>query len=94
MALGAGLLFSHRPEEAVSAYRKCVDRVPDYLPWQLGLTVAYVAAGKVEQAMAQAKEILRINPKTTAEDNYWVRVIGGRKERASVIDALRRAGLK
>jgi adenylate cyclase len=93
-ALGVSLLFSHRPKEALSAYRKCVDRVPDYLPWQLGLTVAYVGAGKIEQAKAQAREVLRINPKITAQDSYWVRAIASQEERASVIDALRRAGLK
>ena len=93
-ALGASLLFSHRVEEALSAYRKCVDRLPDLLPGQLGLTVAYVVAGKPEQATAQVRQALRINPKITAEDNSWVRGIGGLEERASAIEALRQAGLK
>lgn len=93
-ALGASLLFSYRVEEALSAYRKCVDRLPDLLPGQLGLTVAYVVAGKPEQATAQVRQALRINPKITAEDNSWVRGIGGLEERASAIEALRQAGLK
>jgi adenylate cyclase len=92
--LGASMLFSHRLEEALSAYRKCADRLPDLLPGQLGLTVAYVALGNLERATAQAREAMRINPKITAEDNSWVRGIGGREERAGVIDALRRAGLR
>ena len=78
----------------MSAYSKCVDCLPDHLPCQIGLTVAYVATGKLEQAAAQAREALRINPNITAEDNSWVRGIGSQEERARAIEALPRAGLK
>jgi hypothetical protein len=37
---------------------------------------------------------VRLNPKSTAEDNAYVRAIGVREERARVVEALRRAGLK
>jgi hypothetical protein len=60
---------------------------------RLGLAVDYVEAGKLEQASAQAKEALRINPKITAEDNTYVRSMGIPEERAKIVMALRKAGL-
>ena len=71
-----------------------MELAPDYLWCQLGLTATYAEAGKLEQATAQAKEALRINPKITAEDNTYVRSIGIPKDRARIAMALRRAGLK
>ena len=93
-ALGDSLLFANRAEEALSAHRKCVERVPDLIWCQFGLTVDYVETGKLAQAAAQAKEALRINPKMTAEDNTYVRSIGIPKDRARIVKALREAGLK
>ena len=93
-ALGDSLLLANRVEEALPAQRKCVELAPDYLWCQLGLTATYAEAGKLEQASAQAKEALRLNPKITAEDNTYVRSIGIPKDRARIAMALRRAGLK
>jgi hypothetical protein len=60
----------------------------------IGLTVAYVETGKLAQATAQARELVRINPKITAEDSGYVPTIGVREQRARVVEALRRAGLQ
>jgi adenylate cyclase len=91
--LGDSLLFANRAEEALAAHRKCVDRIPDFIWCQLGLTVDYVEAGKLEQAAAQARELVRINPNITAQDNTYVRSIGVPADRRRVIEALRKAGL-
>ena len=92
-ALGDSLLFSNQPDEAIPVHRRCVERIPDFIWCQLGLTVAYVESGKLEQATIQAREAMRINPKMTASDNTYVRTMGIPEDRARVVKALRQAGL-
>jgi tetratricopeptide (TPR) repeat protein len=91
--LGISLLFTNRVKEALPVLRQCIERLPDFVYCHYALTVAYVEAGKLAQATAQAREAMRLTPKSTAEDNAWVRYLGDR-ERARVVEALRRAGLK
>ena len=93
-ALGDSLLFASRVNEAIldsSARRRLT---PDFVWCQLGLTVDYVLSESTDQAAAQAKEALRINPKITAADNTYVRSIANPAQRADIVAALRRAGLK
>jgi adenylate cyclase len=92
--LGDSLLFAKRVEEATPAHRQCVELIPDFIWCQLGLTVDYVLVGKTDAASAQAKEALKINPKITAADNTYVRAIADPAQRAEIVAALRRAGLK
>jgi adenylate cyclase len=92
--LGESLVLSHRVEEALPVLQKCVERLPDLWVCHLNLAVAYVESGKLEEATAEAREVSRLNPKVTAEDNPWVRAIGVPDERSRVVEALRRAGLK
>jgi adenylate cyclase len=93
-SLGDSLLFANRVEEAVAANRKCVERLPDFLWCRLGLTASYIAAKKEEEAAAQAKEAIRINPKVSAADNAYVRSLGIPETRNSIVMALRKAGLR
>jgi adenylate cyclase len=92
--LGTSLLFANRVAEALPVFRQCVERVPDHIDCHCRLTVAYTWAGKLAQATAQAREVVRINPKSTAEDNICVRNMGVPEQRARAVEALRRAGLK
>ena len=92
--LGDSLLFAKRVEEAVPSHHKCVELTPDFIWAQLGLTVDYVLLGKTDQATDQAKEALKINPKITAADNTYVRAIADPGQRADIVAALRKAGLK
>lgn len=91
--LGDSLLFAGRVEEAVAAHRTCVDRLPDFMWCQIGLTIAHARAGQLEQAKRQATEILRINPKITARDNPYLRSVSLPEDRAWVAESLRHAGL-
>jgi len=93
-ALGDSLLFAKRVEEALPAHRKCVERIPDFIWCQLGITVDYVETGKNEQASIHAKEAIRINAGITAANNTYVRSIGIPEDRERVVKALRKAGLK
>ncbi|HTS54686.1 MAG TPA: adenylate/guanylate cyclase domain-containing protein [Burkholderiales bacterium] len=92
--LGDSLLFSKRVEEAIPAHRQCVERIPEFIWCQLGLTADYALAGNTDQAKTQGKEALGINPKITATDNTYVHSIPDPAQRAEIVDALRRAGLK
>jgi adenylate cyclase len=83
-----------RYEEAITNYKKALDRAPKYELAQIGLTASYSSAGREEEARAQAAEVLRVNPKCSLE--YLTKTIPYKnpvyKER--FIDALRKAGLK
>jgi tetratricopeptide (TPR) repeat protein len=91
-AIGDALLFMNRQEEAIVEYKKSVIGVPDFIWSHFGLTVAYVETGRLPEAQAQAKAILKINPTVTAEKNTYVRSIR-LADRPRIITALRRAGL-
>jgi len=93
-ALADSLLFAGRVDEAMLAHRQGVRLAPDFVWCQLGLTVDYVLLGKVDQAMDQAKEALKINPKITAADNIYVRPIADPMQREKIVAAFRRVGLK
>jgi adenylate cyclase len=93
-ALGDSLLFAKRTKEALVAHGNCVKGSPDFIWCQIGLTVDYAETGKIEEAIAHAKEAVRINPKISADENTYVRSLSIPTDRARVVEALRRAGLK
>ena len=66
-SLSAALRDSGHYEEAIEWIKKAIQREPDSIVSQLILTSTYAYAGKVEEARAAAKEILRINPKFSIE---------------------------
>ena len=81
-------------EEAIAAFKKAI-RWPEYIYGHIGLTASYSLAGRMEDARAQAAEVLKINPKITLEDiakNGYYNFQKADKER--FINALRKAGLK
>ncbi len=82
-------------EEAITAFKKSINPWPEYMDGRIGLTASYSMAGRMEQARAQATEVLRINPKITLEDiakNGYYNFQKADKER--FINALRKAGLR
>ena len=81
-------------EEAVRFCRRLLQDQPDHLPGNINLTATYSMMGRVEDARAQAAEVLRINPKFSLE--RWAKTLR-HKNPADVertVDALRKAGLK
>ena len=51
-----------RYEEAVVLYQRANNRTPEYITRRIGLTACYAAMGRLEDARAQAAEVLRIDP--------------------------------
>ena len=92
-ALGSAYRMVGRFEEAIGAYRQALERLPDYLTSRLGLTLAYMEAGREEEGRAQANHVLRINPGfSLSSDSNVVRYKEpARRER--IISLLRKAGL-
>jgi len=92
--LGSAYRMVGRYEEAITAYKKALARSPDSIIAHVHLTTTYSFAGRDNEARAQAKEILRIQPKFSAE-RYAKRLSYKDKlENQRVIEALRKAGLK
>jgi Flp pilus assembly protein TadD len=58
--LGRALLLAGQPEEALVELRRCMARAPDYRPCYSSMVVACVETGRLDEARAAAREILRL----------------------------------
>jgi adenylate cyclase len=91
---GTALRLTGRDEEAVSAFKKAIQRSPDNIFAHIKLTATYSLMGREKEARAEAAEVHRINPKFSV--NQWAKMTPSKDQ--SVVDknvnALRKAGLK
>jgi hypothetical protein len=60
----------------------------------IALTSAFEMAGRMEEARAAAKEVLRINPRFSVERYEETLPFKDKVAKDRIIDALRKAGLK
>jgi adenylate cyclase len=93
--LGHALRNSGRFEEAVSAYKKGIQRAPDYILAHIGLGTTYSVMGREKEARAEAAEVLRINPKFSLD--HFAKTGAPYKDQSEidkVINAMRKVGLK
>jgi len=93
--LGHALRNAGQFEEAVSAYKKGLQRAPDDIIAHIGLGTAYSLMGREKEARAEAEEVLRINPKFSLD--YFAKSSAPYKDQSEidkVVNALRKAGLK
>jgi adenylate cyclase len=93
--LGLSYIMMGLYEEAIAAYKKALNLWPEYVYGHIELTASYTLAGRMEEARAEAAEVLRLNPKITLEDidrNGYCNYKKADKER--FMNALRKAGLK
>jgi TolB-like protein/class 3 adenylate cyclase len=86
-SLGLSYGMSGQYEEAITWCEKAVRQKPDSFFANLMMTVVYSWSGRDEDARAQAVEILRINPTFSLEKFE-------KRAGKSLVDALRKAGLK
>ncbi len=94
LSYGSALRMTGRFEEAVSAYKKVLQRSPNNIFAHLGLAATYSITGREQEARAEAAEVLRINPKFSV-DSYAKRLLfKDQSETDKVVNALRKAGLK
>jgi adenylate cyclase len=83
-----------RFEEAVSAYRKALQREPNNIFAHTNLAGTYIMMGREKEARAEAAEVLRINQKFSL-DNY-AKTLSFKDQSVTdrYVAALRKAGLK
>jgi adenylate cyclase len=86
--------MTERFEEAVSAYRKVIQRAPNYIWGHLMLAATYSKMGREKEARAEAAEVLRINPKFSLDFLAKTTVYKEQSVRENLLNALRKAGLK
>src|SRR5258708_6899471 len=79
--------------EAVRLFRECALRSPNQQWPHLMLAAAYAQSGQLEEARAEAAEVLRINPGFTIERRKRLAVYKYPKDAEHRLDGLRKAGL-
>ncbi len=94
--LGHAFRNAGRFEEAVSTYKKGIQRAPDYIIAHIGLGTTYSLMGRDNEARAEAKEVLRINPKFSLGHfaKTGASAYKDQSEIDKIVNAMRKAGLK
>jgi adenylate cyclase len=92
--LGHAYRVTGRFDEAVSAYKKAIQRSPNNIFAHHGLAVAYIFLGRENEARAEAAEVLRINPKFSLDYIAKTSIWKDQSITNNLIDASRKAGLK
>ncbi len=82
-----------RYEEAIAIYRDSIDRNPDHIGPHIGLTACYAELDRDEEARAQARELLKLNPKFTLEKYAESLTYKDSAHSERSLGALRKAGL-
>jgi adenylate cyclase len=92
--LGNALMFTGQYEEAVSAYKKAIQRAPNNVWHHIMLAATYSMMGREKEARAEVEEALRINPKLSLD--FWAKtsLIKEKSVKEKIFNALREAGLK
>jgi adenylate cyclase len=92
--LGQSYFFAGRYEEAIAAHKKSLILSPNDLLTHIALTTSYSWAGRHGEALAQAAEIVRINPKFSVEERAKFLPCKNQADLDRYLDGLRKAGLK
>ena len=91
--LGDAYRLTGRYEKAVNEYKKAIQLQPNDMFSHLNLALCYVKLGREEDANAEAAEVLRINPKFSAESYAKHIPLKGEASKKILIDGMRKAGL-
>jgi adenylate cyclase len=92
--LAVAYRHTEQPEEAIPVLNSVLQRDPNDFLARLFLALAYAESGKEQEALAEAAEVRRINPKFRAER---LRTMSASKNRARVersVETLQKLGLK
>jgi len=92
--LGRSYRMIGKYEESVRIYKRLLQDQPNHWPGHTGLTATYSMMGRMEEARAQAAEVLRVYPKFSLEREAKTLRFKNPDDGAATIEALRKAGLK
>jgi len=93
VGLGDAYRLKGRYEKAVHEYKRAIQLEPDDLFSHLNLTVCYVKLEQEANAHAEAAEVLRINPKFSAESYAKHTPLKDEASKNLLIEGMRKAGL-
>ena len=91
--LGLAYYMLRKYSEAVSVLREFVSQAPDFRPGRAWLCAAYAQLGKLEEARAQAAEVLRIDPDWTISGIFRKGSYLIDEDVDHLVEGLRKAGL-
>ena len=91
--LGGCYRKTGRYKEAVTAYKKALQKNPDDIFAHIHLAVTYAKLGREEEARAEAKEVVRIHPKFSIAQFTKGEHIKDRPGLDDYIECMRKAGL-
>ena len=91
--LGAAYLSVGSFENAIGAYLECLRQVPALVTANLGLTLAYMEAGREKEGRAQARKLLHFLPEFSSSSNPRLTSFMDRAIRERYTALLRKAGL-
>ncbi|MGD9304876.1 MAG: adenylate/guanylate cyclase domain-containing protein [Desulfobacterales bacterium] len=92
--MGHAYAISGRHEEATRTFKKAFESAPNSQEVFLGLIAAYGFAGRLEEAQAAAKDLLRVNPKFSVERYMKMAPQKDKSILNQYGEAWRKAGLK
>ena len=91
--LGYAYFGVGRYEEAIAAYKEALNRAPNDILAHVALTAAYSWANRLEEARAQATEVLKINPEFSVKQREKTLPYKNQADLKRWLDGLRKAGL-
>ena len=91
----SGLVYSFAGlyDEAFESFQEALSRQPDNLPCRISLAAAYSLANKENNARAEIKEVLRLNPAYSIQMAMKSCPYKNQSDIDTFLDALRKAGL-
>jgi TolB-like protein len=92
--IGEAYSWVGRYEEAITALKKALNRAPNDVLTHISLASTYSRAGRMDEAQAEAEEVVEINPKFSLE--VWGGTLPhkNKADKDLIIEAMRKAGLK
>jgi adenylate cyclase len=92
MELALAYYLKRRYQDSVGTLEKGLSRRPDFVGYHMALAAAYAQLGRSEDAADAAAAVLRLHP--FFEVDSYGSVFRNPKDRAAIIEGLRKAGLK
>jgi adenylate cyclase len=92
MELALAYYLKRRYQDSVRTLEKGLSRRPDFVGYHMALAAAYAQLGRSEDAANSAATVLRLHP--FFEVDSYGSVFRNPKDRAAIIEGLRKAGLK